>query len=83
MKRAHIYFTGIRPDDRVYSLGSISDVITSAIGYEPGIECNADASGNSQLYQIHMCADTSGSRIIECPGMPNFKCASRVKFPSF
>ncbi|KAL2484646.1 Ribonuclease 1 [Abeliophyllum distichum] len=75
--------SGINPDDGFYSLSSIRNAIKNAIGYTPGIECNVDASGNSQLYQIYICVDTSGSNLIECPVLPNGKCGSTVEFPSF
>lgn len=76
-------FSGINPDDSFYSLSSIINAIKNAVGYTPGIECNVDASGNSQLYQIYLCVDNSGSNLIECPVLPNGKCGSRVEFPSF
>uniref|UniRef100_A0A2N9IWV7 Uncharacterized protein n=1 Tax=Fagus sylvatica TaxID=28930 RepID=A0A2N9IWV7_FAGSY len=74
---------GIQPDGSSYSLSSISDAIKGAIGYAPGIECNVDASGNSQLYQIYLCVDTSGSHLIKCPVLPKGGCASNIEFPSF
>ncbi|PSR88314.1 Extracellular ribonuclease [Actinidia chinensis var. chinensis] len=67
---------GINPDGGFYNLSSIR-------GYTPGIECNVDTSGNSQLYQIYICVDTSGTDFIECPVLPNGKCSSRVEFPYF
>ncbi|PSS28744.1 Extracellular ribonuclease, partial [Actinidia chinensis var. chinensis] len=73
---------GINPDGGFYSLSSISGAIEDAIGYSPGIECNVDTSGNSQLYQIYICVDTSGTEFIKCPVLPNGKCSSRVEFPS-
>lgn len=79
----NVHFTGIQPDGGSYSLSSIKNAIKSAIGSTPWIECNADSSGNSQLYQIYICVDTSGSNIIQCPVMPTGKCSSNIQFPSF
>ncbi|CAL5396274.1 unnamed protein product [Camellia sinensis] len=74
---------GINPDGGSYSLSSIKGAIKNAIGYNPFIECNVDSSGNSQLYQVYICVDTSGSNFIECPVLPRGKCASNLEFPSF
>ena len=65
--------TGINPDGNSYRLQNIKNAIKGAIGYTPWIECNVDASGNSQLYQIYLCVDTSGSSLIECPVFPQGK----------
>ncbi|CAK9136342.1 unnamed protein product [Ilex paraguariensis] len=74
---------GINPDGGLYSLSSIKGAIKNSIGYTPWIECNVDASGNSQLYQIYTCVDTSGSKLIECPVFPSGKCGTNIEFPSF
>ncbi|KAL4621575.1 hypothetical protein ACB092_06G239100 [Castanea dentata] len=73
----------IHPDGSSYSLSRISDAIKGAVGYAPGMECNVDASGNSQLYQIYLCVDTSGSNLIKCPVLPKGGCASNIDFPTF
>ncbi|TXG56503.1 hypothetical protein EZV62_017816 [Acer yangbiense] len=78
--------SGIKPDGKFYSLFKIKDSLRGALGYEPGVYCNADKSGkNNQLYQIFICFDPSGSKVIECPGLPNagIGCSSKIKFPSF
>ncbi|KAJ9187485.1 hypothetical protein P3X46_002936 [Hevea brasiliensis] len=75
--------SGIQPNGGTYSLSSIRSAIQGAIGYTPWIECNTDESGNSQLYQIYLCVDTSGSNLIECPVFPSGKCGSEIEFPSF
>ena len=75
--------TGINPDGNSYSLVNIKNAIKGAIDYTPWIECNVDASGISQLYQIYLCVDTSGSDLIECPVFPKGKCGSKIEFPSF
>ncbi|KAK9277661.1 hypothetical protein L1049_007208 [Liquidambar formosana] len=74
---------GIQPDGESYSLNSIKAAIKDAIGFTPYIECNVGQSGNSQLYQIYLCVDTSGSNIIECPVLPRGRCGSSIEFPSF
>jgi len=74
---------GIRPNGQFYSVQSIKNAIKGSIGYTPFIECNVDTSGNSQLYQVYLCVDTSGSNLIECPVFPTGKCGSQIEFPSF
>ncbi|XP_072991532.1 ribonuclease 1-like [Typha latifolia] len=74
---------GIEPDGRFYSLTSIKNAIKLATGITPGIECNRDESGNTQLLEIYLCVDSSGQEIIECPVYPRSRCTSRVEFPSF
>ncbi|OWM75938.1 ribonuclease 1-like [Punica granatum] len=74
---------GINPSGSSYSLESIKDAVKEGTGYTPWIECNTDSSGNSQLYQIYMCVDNSGSNLIECPVFPKGKCGSEIEFPSF
>ncbi|CAL9150549.1 unnamed protein product, partial [Musa hybrid cultivar] len=74
---------GVRPDGGFYGLGDISSAIGDAIGYAPGIECNANEFGNRQLYQIYVCVDTSGKELIRCPVYPTSKCSSRIEFPPF
>uniref|UniRef100_A0A7N0UJB8 Uncharacterized protein n=1 Tax=Kalanchoe fedtschenkoi TaxID=63787 RepID=A0A7N0UJB8_KALFE len=74
---------GIKPNDESYSLGDIKDAIKQGAGFEPFIECNVDSSGNSQLYQVYLCVDTSGSDLIDCPTFPRGRCGSQIQFPSF
>lgn len=74
---------GISPNGGSYSLSSIKAGIKGATGYTPGIECNVDGNGNSQLYQIYICVDTSGDNLIDCPILPKGRCASSVEFPTF
>ncbi|XP_048318813.2 extracellular ribonuclease LE [Ziziphus jujuba] len=74
---------GIRPNGESYSLEDIKGAIQGGTGFAPWIECNTDSSGNSQLYQIYLCVDTSGSNFVECPIFPNGKCGSNIEFPSF
>ena len=74
---------GIQPNGAFYSLANIREAIQNGIGYTPWIECNVDTSGNSQLYQVYLCVNTSASNLIECPVFPNGKCGSQIEFPSF
>ncbi|XP_062111605.1 extracellular ribonuclease LE-like [Humulus lupulus] len=74
---------GIQPNGDLYSIENIKEAIQNGIGYSAWIECNVDSSGNSQLYQVYLCVDTSASNLIECPVFPNGKCASQIEFPSF
>ncbi|PWA40979.1 ribonuclease 1 [Artemisia annua] len=74
---------GIQPNGQTYSLSSIKDAIKGASGYNPWIQCNKDESGNSQLYQIYLCVDSSASAFIECPVFPHGSCGSSIEFPSF
>jgi len=77
------YVIGINPDGKSYSLESIRDSIKESIGFTPWVECNRDGSGNSQLYQVYLCVDRSGSGLIECPVFPHGKCGAEIEFPSF
>ncbi|KAJ4812768.1 hypothetical protein LUZ62_025334 [Rhynchospora pubera] len=74
---------GIQPDGGYYGLKSIKDAIEQGTGYTPYIECNVDGSGNSQLYQVYLCVDSSGSQLIECPIFPRGKCNPQIEFPMF
>lgn len=74
---------GIHPDGGLYSLESIKSAIKQGTGYTPYIECNVDASGKSQLYQVYMCVDSSASNLIVCPIFPHGKCGSQIQFPTF
>ncbi|ESW29611.1 hypothetical protein PHAVU_002G084600 [Phaseolus vulgaris] len=74
---------GIQPNGGSYSLSSIKGAIKDAIGFTPFIECNVDSSGNSQLYQVYLCVNTSGSDFIDCSVFPRGKCGSNIEFPSF
>ncbi|GAV79026.1 Ribonuclease_T2 domain-containing protein [Cephalotus follicularis] len=75
---------GIKPDGESYSLSDIKDAIRQAIGFTPWIECNVDKSRNSQLYQVYLCVDSSGSNLIECPVFPKGRnCGPEIEFPAF
>jgi len=74
---------GIEPDGGFYSLNRIKQAIRKGTGFTPGIECNRDESGNSQLYQVYFCVHTSGTQLIGCPIYPRSKCGNRIEFPVF
>ncbi|KAL7588260.1 hypothetical protein Lser_V15G37532 [Lactuca serriola] len=74
---------GIQPNGEKYSLSSIKSAIIGASGLTPWIQCNNDSFGNSQLYQIYLCVDSSASGFIECPVFPYGHCDSSIEFPSF
>ncbi|KAL8142345.1 hypothetical protein V2J09_015377 [Rumex salicifolius] len=73
---------GIEPNGRSYSLPSIKEAVKQGTGYTPFVECNRDESGNSQLYQLYFCVDSSVSAV-ECSVFPHGKCGSQIQFPSF
>ena len=75
--------SGIEPNDEFYSLESIRKAIKEGTGFTAGIECNKDSAHNTQLYQVYMCVDTSGSDFIECPKLPTSRCDSQIQFPKF
>lgn len=74
---------GIKPNDDFYSLESIREAIKEGMGHVPGLMCNVDPSGKSQLLEVYLCVDTSGTEIIECPILPRERCDSRVQFAKF
>ncbi|PON58317.1 Ribonuclease T2-like, partial [Parasponia andersonii] len=57
---------GIEPNGTFYKLDNIREAIENGIGYTPGITCNVDASGYTQLHEIYLCVDTCGSNFVEC-----------------
>ncbi|KAM0983899.1 hypothetical protein ACFX2I_011308 [Malus domestica] len=74
---------GIKPNGDSYTLQNIKGAVKDATGFTPFIECNVEESGNSQLYQVYLCVDTSGSDLIECPVFPHGKCGAQIEFPTF
>lgn len=76
---------GIRPNNRYYSLKSIKKAIVRSIGFHPWIECNHNAQGKSQIWQVTLCADRTGRKLINCPYIPRGRgsCASKIMFPSY
>ncbi|TMX02891.1 hypothetical protein EJD97_019331 [Solanum chilense] len=75
---------GIQPNGGFYNLEAIKKAIEKGIGHTIGVECNIDLNGNSQLYEVYVCVDKSGSNIIDCPIIPETKrCNEIVEFAVF
>lgn len=74
---------GIKPDNSLYSLNSINQAISRSVGFEPWIQCNHNAQGNSQIFIVTICADKTGSTLIKCPKIPQGNCDLKVQFPSY
>lgn len=77
---------GITPNNQMYPLKAIKTAIARATGgFHPWVDCNHDAQGKSQIWQVSMCVDKSGTRLVNCPFLPKGRgvCAARVKFPSY
>ena len=77
---------GITPNNQMYPLKAIKKAIARATGgFHPWVDCNHDAQGKSQIWQVSMCVDKSGTRLVNCPFLPKGRgvCAARVKFPSY
>lgn len=77
---------GIRPNDQSYPLESIKEAIVKGTGgFKPWVDCNHNAQGESQIWQVSMCVDKTGTKLVNCPFIPqgNDGCASNIKFPSY
>ncbi|XP_062113641.1 extracellular ribonuclease LE-like [Humulus lupulus] len=75
---------GIVADGSFYEVEKIKEAIKSAVGYTPGLSCHNNSAGESMLYQVYLCVDSSGSNFIECPVFPKGKaCVSQALFPTF
>ncbi|CAL0318237.1 unnamed protein product [Lupinus luteus] len=75
---------GINPNGGPYSLSNMKEAIKKAFGFTPHIDCNVDASGKSQLFQVYMCVNRTGSNFIECPVFPRGgRCKPSIMFPVF
>ncbi|KAJ3705735.1 hypothetical protein LUZ61_009440 [Rhynchospora tenuis] len=79
----YLQSAGISPNNAFYSLTNIKSAIKTGTGHTPWIECNKDASGNYQLYQVYICIDHAGTTLIDCPVFPTGACGSSIKFPTF
>ncbi|KAL6841727.1 hypothetical protein ACP4OV_028239 [Aristida adscensionis] len=76
---------GVVPSDtETYSLDAVGDAIAEGTGFRANLECNRDADGSAQLFQVYQCVDKQGKKLIDCPlSMPS-KCGSgQVKLPVF
>ncbi|KAG2646986.1 ribonuclease 1-like [Panicum virgatum] len=76
---------GIVPSDTAtYSLSSVRDAIAQGTGFTANLECNRDADGNAQLFQVYQCVDRQGKKLIDCPLSMPTKCSSdQLKLPLF
>ncbi|KAH9603533.1 hypothetical protein KSS87_003826 [Heliosperma pusillum] len=76
---------GIRPNNQLYPLKAFKKAIAQATGFHPWIDCNHNSQGQSQIWQVSMCVDRTGTRLKNCPFLPRGpgNCASKIKFPSF
>ena len=78
--KANIY-----PDNELYPLETIKDVLFQATGLQPLIYCNRDSEENSQIWQILLCVDKTGMELVNCSNVPDGQreCTSTIKFPSY
>ncbi|WVZ66766.1 hypothetical protein U9M48_015947 [Paspalum notatum var. saurae] len=75
---------GIVPSDTdTYALSSVSDAIARGTGFTANLECNRDADGEVQLFQVYQCVDREGKELIDCPLAMRSKCTDQVKLPVF
>ena len=76
---------GIHPNNRLYPLKSVKKAIARATGFHPWVVCNRNSQGVSQIWQVSVCVNKSGTKLINCPFVPKGPgdCESRIKFPSF
>lgn len=76
---------GITPNNEFYSLTNIKTAIKAGVGHTPWIQCNKNAAGTYQLYQVYICIDHSGTVLIDCPVYPTRgECStSSIQFPNF
>ncbi|KAF8668830.1 hypothetical protein HU200_052031 [Digitaria exilis] len=67
-----------------YSMTGVSDAIAKGTGFTANLECNRDADGESQLFQVYQCVNRDGTQLIDCPLQMPTKCrGDRVKLPLF
>ncbi|XP_078171681.1 extracellular ribonuclease LE-like [Carex rostrata] len=81
----YLQSAGITPNNEFYSLTNIKTAIKAGVGHTPWIQCNKNAAGTYQLYQVYICIDHSGTVLIDCPVYPTRGgCStSSIQFPSF
>ncbi|KAL2903936.1 Ribonuclease 1 [Bienertia sinuspersici] len=89
-KRTNIYWAllraGIWPNNRrFYPLKSIKRAIKRATGFDPWVTCNTNAQGHNQLWQVSLCSDATGKRLIQCPYIPRGRgnCHNYIMFPHY
>ncbi|CAN6199914.1 unnamed protein product [Urochloa humidicola] len=76
---------GIVPSEsETYSLSTVRDAITQGTGFTANVECNRDANGNAQLFQVYQCVDKEAKQLIDCPLSMTTKCGGdSIKLPLF
>jgi ribonuclease T2 len=75
---------GIVPSDtETYPVSSVRDAIAQGTGFVANLECNRDADGEAQLFQVYQCVDRDAKELIDCPLAMPTKCTDRVKLPVF
>ena len=75
---------GIVPSDtETYTVSSVRDAIAQGTGFVANLECNRDADGEAQLFQVYQCVDRDAKKLIDCPLAMPTKCTDRVKLPVF
>ncbi|CAD6216992.1 unnamed protein product [Miscanthus lutarioriparius] len=75
---------GIVPSDtETYPVSSVRDAIAQGTGFVANLECNRDADGEAQLFQVYQCVDRDAKDLIDCPLAMPTKCTDRVKLPVF
>uniref|UniRef100_A0A0D9X1T6 Uncharacterized protein n=1 Tax=Leersia perrieri TaxID=77586 RepID=A0A0D9X1T6_9ORYZ len=75
---------GIVPsEDAWYPLSAIRAAIADVTGAIPNLECQRDAFGETQLYQVYQCVARDGKTLIDCEHPMSGRCSDRVKLPPF
>lgn len=75
---------GIVPSDTdTYPVDRVRDAIAQGTGFVANLECNRDADGEAQLFQVYQCVDREAKDLIDCPLPMPTKCTDRVKLPVF
>ncbi|KAJ4751442.1 Ribonuclease [Rhynchospora pubera] len=79
-----LQLAGIWPDDQRYrTLTSVVSAIQACVGHTIYVQCNSDNRGRSQLYQVYICVNQTGTGLIDCPVFPRRTCPSKFRFPKF
>jgi len=75
---------GIVPDGKDYDIEEVRKAISTVLdGHLPGVDCNKDAKGKKQIYQVWIFVAKDGKTLIECPIFPRTECKGKVEFPVF
>jgi ribonuclease T2 len=75
---------GIVPSDtETYPVSSVRDAVAQGTGFVPNLECNCDADGEAQMFQVYQYVDRDAKDLIDCLLAVPTKCTDRVKLPVF